>query len=493
MANNKDTDDGISRKVWRYEEMLRSKAKVYFDEDDLLDIAEYYYYDMSKDAEALRCLDYALSLHPESLPAKLRKAEIRYFQGGKAEAWSLLKSVPEQDDPDVLYYQGLFSLEEKDLTKAEMYYRKAYSQEQGTGIDLFCSILTDYMEHNAAGELEKWLNLLPAVYHDDTRVVNLKIAYLQMTNRPAEAVALTEKLIDREPYNAEYWITLTKLYMQLGEFGKARDSNAYIADIEPGSRDAMLFSADIEFLSGNIRLAHSLYDKYISLEDKNAYAYFNNAFCLVDMYEFDAALRQLHYARKFAEEGDSELRKKICLLTTSVLICGNSLDKAKKELEKARKGGFLPDDEYRRSCAMILFKGGKTAEAGRILDGLLMKDLKEGVFPEQVCFAYIMLDCFDGLAKALDTAAKFCASSGGREKFDGESAPFYAFYYYEKRERKMFLSYLKKAVDSAPETAARLFGHVFPESVDVKDYYAYAERGMLKMSGRKIKSGGSAG
>ena len=89
--NNKDTSSKeVLRKVWRYEEMLRSNTKVYFDEDDLLDIAEYYYYDMSKDAEALRCLDYALKLHPESLPVKLRISEIRYFQGETAEAWELL-------------------------------------------------------------------------------------------------------------------------------------------------------------------------------------------------------------------------------------------------------------------------------------------------------------------------------------------------------------------------------------------------------------------
>lgn len=118
--NNKDTSSKeVLRKVWRYEEMLRSNTKVYFDEDDLLDIAEYYYYDMSKDAEALRCLDYALKLHPESLPVKLRISEIRYFQGETAEAWELLKSVSEQDDPDVLYFHGLFSLEEKDYRKAE--------------------------------------------------------------------------------------------------------------------------------------------------------------------------------------------------------------------------------------------------------------------------------------------------------------------------------------------------------------------------------------
>ena len=85
--NNKDTNSKeVLRKVWRYEEMLRSNTKVYFDEDDLLDIAEYYYYDMSKDAEALRCLDYALKLHPESLPVKLRISEIRYFQGETARA-----------------------------------------------------------------------------------------------------------------------------------------------------------------------------------------------------------------------------------------------------------------------------------------------------------------------------------------------------------------------------------------------------------------------
>lgn len=477
--NNKDTNSKeVLRKVWRYEEMLRSNTKVYFDEDDLLDIAEYYYYDMSKDAEALRCLDYALKLHPESLPVKLRISEIRYFQGETAEAWELLKSVSEQDDPDVLYFHGLFSLEEKDYRKAEEYYRKAYSQEQGTGVDLFCSIVTDYLEHGVIDVLDKWFNMLPDVYQSEPKVLDLKVSYLQMSGRPAEAVKLVEKLIDSEPYNVEHWINLTKLYMQLGEFGKARESNAYIQDLDPGNHVSLCFSADIEFHTGNMRLAHDLYDKYISVEDKDAYAYFNNAFCLVYMYKLDEAMQQLHYSKKFVDDSNTELQKKIYLLTASVLICKDKLDEAKEELEKARECG-LPDEDYQHNSAMILFKGGKAAEAVRILDALLLKYLKEGTFPEPVYNAYLVLGDYDDLIKALDTTVAFCSSTDTCQNFDTECSPFYAFCYYEKKEKVKFLNYLKTAVEKSPGVVARLFESVFPESLDVKDYYTYAERGML--------------
>ena len=50
----------------------------------------------------------------------------------------------------------------------------------------------------------------------------------------------------------------------------------------------------------------------------------------------------------------------------------------------------------------------------------------------------------------------------------------------EKNEREKFLEYLRKGIEKAPYIAERLFEKVFPESLDVKDYYAYAEQRMLK-------------
>lgn len=469
----------VLRKVERYENMLCDNTKVYFDEDDLLDVAEYYYYDMSKEAEALRCLDYALKLHPESLPARLRIAEIKYFQGKTSEAWSLLKYISEQEDPDVQYFYGLFSLEEKNLKKAEEYYRKAYSLEQGTGVDLFCSIVTDYLEHDIIDGLDKWFNLLPDTYQSYPRVVEVKVSYLQMAGRLSEAVKLVEKQIDNEPYNVDNWTDLTKLYIQMGEFGKAKESNTYILDIEPNNHVALCLSAEIEFHQGNMEHAHELYDKYIALEDKDAYAYFNNAFCLVYMFRFDEALQQLHYAQKFVDEKNTEQQNKINLLTISVLICMEKLDEAESELEKARRQG-LDKEDYLYNSAMILYKKGNVSEALSILDDLMTSKLQTENFPEKVFNTYIALGDYDNLLKSLDKAVSLIRQKDSYKELEEKCFPFYAFCYYEKNEREKFLEYLRKGIEKAPYIAERLFEKVFPESLDVKDYYAYAEQRMLK-------------
>ena len=86
---------------------------------------------------------------------------------------------------------------------------------------------------------------------------------------------------------------------------------------------------------------------------------------------------------------------------------------------------------------------------------------------------------YDDLIKALDTTVEFCSSTDTCQNFDTECSPFYAFCYYEKKEKVKFLNYLKTAVEKSPGVVARLFESVFPESLDVKDYYTYAERGML--------------
>ncbi len=48
----------------------------------------------------------------------------------------------------------------------------------------------------------------------------------------------------------------------------------------------------------------------------------------------------------------------------------------------------------------------------------------------------------------------------------------------KRMKGKNFLN--RKGIEKAPYIAERLFEKVFPESLDVKDYYAYAEQRMLK-------------
>ena len=106
--NGNAINASVRKNVDRYEAMLVSGRREYFDEDDLLDVADYYYNDMSRKENALQCIEYALSLHPECLMALLMKAEIYFYSGKRDEAWLIIDSVSDRTDQDVLYYKGLF-------------------------------------------------------------------------------------------------------------------------------------------------------------------------------------------------------------------------------------------------------------------------------------------------------------------------------------------------------------------------------------------------
>ena len=117
--NGNAINASVRKNVDRYEAMLMSGRREYFDEDDLLDVADYYYNDMSRKENALQCIEYALSLHPECLMALLMKAEIYFYSGKRDEAWLIIDSVSDRTDQDVLYYKGLFCLEEGKLEKSK--------------------------------------------------------------------------------------------------------------------------------------------------------------------------------------------------------------------------------------------------------------------------------------------------------------------------------------------------------------------------------------
>ena len=65
IPNGNAINASVRKNVDRYEAMLMSGRREYFDEDDLLDVADYYYNDMSRKENALQCIEYALSLHPK--------------------------------------------------------------------------------------------------------------------------------------------------------------------------------------------------------------------------------------------------------------------------------------------------------------------------------------------------------------------------------------------------------------------------------------------
>lgn len=464
--SKKKIDAQVRKEVARYEDMLMSGRKEYFDEDDLLDVADYYYNDMSRGDDALKCLDYALKLHPSSMLALLMKAEVLYFSGEREKAWKILDGIKDKNDPDVMYYFGLFNLEEGSYNEAEMCYQRAYFGQVGNSVDMFCQIVWDYLDRNITAGLDRWFALLPDTLKGEREVLEAKAEYLRQKGNIVEAISIEEKLLDIDPYNTVYWNGLAKLYCLTRNLDKAQECITYALDINPSESECLLMGGEISGMRGDYEQAGEYYSKYLETNDKDALAYFNNSQILCYQEKYEEALVQLEYAKKYSHDSnvsDIEIDEQFSTLYWAL----GSISLSRFYLDKARKEG-LPDELYYMRMLSIELKSGKR---GRVVDCvkiLIDNAIKENRDPSAVL---LMLTSFGRILLVKKTIEDV------KEKlpqYIDRCSPFLAFVAMHERKWKVFFPSLKTAVDCAPEITRHVFSGVFPETLDVKDYYDYA-------------------
>lgn len=472
--SKKKIDAQVRKEVARYEDMLMSGRKEYFDEDDLLDVADYYYNDMSRGDDALKCLDYAIRLHPSSMLALLMKAEVLYFGGDREQAWKILDGIKDKSDPDVMYYFGLFNLEEGSYKEAEMCYQRAYFGQVGDSVDMFCQIVWDYLDRNLTAGLDKWFALLPDTLKDEKEVLEAKAEFLRQKGEFAEAISIEEKLLDSDPYNITYWNSLAKLYCQTRNLDKAMECVTYALDINPSEPESMLIGGEISGLRGDYEQAGKFYGKYLETNDKDAVAYFNNSQVLTYQEKYEEALVQLEYAQKYSHDGkvsNLELYEQFSTLYWAL----DSMSMSRFYLEKAKKEG-LSDELYYMRMLSIELKAGRKGRVAECVKILLDNAIKKHRDPGAVLLMLMSFGRFSLLKKAADVV---------REKipeYADHCSPFLAFVAMHEQKWSVFFRNLKTAVERAPEITYHVFSGVFPETLDVRDYYDYA---VQNMGGRK--------
>ncbi len=464
--NKRKIDDEVRRSVARYEDMISRGLRDYFDEDDLLDVADYYYNDMSRKEDALQCLEYALQLHPDCLSAILMKAEIFFFNDKRNAAWKLIDGIQDKSDPDVLYYRGLFNLEEGRLEDADSYYKKAYFAQMGDCVEIFCQIVWDYLDRGIIDKLENWYGMLPNNLQEKRAVLETKAEYFHLLSKFKEAIAIEEKLIDSDPYNVSYWNAITRLYCLDDNLEKAYEGVTYALDINPNDTEALMLAAEVSSLQENYEKSHEFYERYIRIDDKNSLAYFNNARTLMYCERYREALWQLHYALKYCE--DQQIAKlNIFEQLSTVLWALGDLEKATVYLDKAR-GEKLGDEMYTIRRLSIDLKGNKDKNIGAYVEKLLEYNIKSQGDP---CALLYLLTSFKKYAWAKKVADIVMAKN---PKHKNSCYPFLSLIAFYEHDDEKFLMCLEKAIENVPNETRRVFAGIFPDELDVKDYYAFA-------------------
>ncbi len=212
--------DDVSRLLQRYLSASREGKDPYFDAgeiEDLLDSFEesddYTYYD--------EVLALGLKLHPGSGELKIRQCRQFVYNEDFDSALALIDSIAETEsqDLDMLRVECYASL--KDYSKVIEAVETLQTRECEYLEELFeyiAPVLNDMeMQQEARDFIDRGLLLFP-----DNLILKDELCFnLETEGDIPRAIEVCNELIDKNPYSADFWFTLGRLYSMIGEYDKA--------------------------------------------------------------------------------------------------------------------------------------------------------------------------------------------------------------------------------------------------------------------------------
>lgn len=458
---------------------------VFFDSDDLIDIAEYYHISGELD-KAEAAADYCLELHPtESSPLlfKARMALVDY--GDVARAKSLLSQVKEEvESLEAVYVTAEVMLSDGGAAKAESYlcekYEKYMETRPSEGFsddmdededepDFALDVAMMYCDHGYTDYAERWMkkaivpeNGASTEYYDTWARI-----YLDQ-KRWEEAVGVINKVIDADAYNVVAWLMMSDAQFQMAQYYEALQSAEYAIAISPGEPEPYLSKGNSLYALNRLDEARSSFERYVELCPDDPAGELLLATTLLYQYKLEEAYEHVKIVLEHLDDfPPTQVRE---ALRTCAIIAAKSGDetlamKCCDRMEETEVGegeadllrGAVCMEQYEVQRALAFFN--KAAESS----GYDLKTL-----------AHIGVICHEaGLFSMAYTILKEVVKQHEADGYKSCPPQYLAFltgacYSLAKREEYMY--YLKYAVELAPLDISSVLGEHFPPGTEPRDY-----------------------
>ncbi|CAN5378704.1 hypothetical protein BH11CYA1_BH11CYA1_22700 [soil metagenome] len=188
------------------------------------------------------------------------------------------------------------------------------------------------------------------------------------------AKAILDKILAKEPNNAEAWYLLGYVYQDMsimdGGIKKAKDCYIKTISIDPGFGEAFRKLGEVAAIDGNWTEAIAFYNKALAAKSPDKRAYKNRAIAKSNMHQDKAALADFELYRKEMPQlanGPKGMDEYASFLENAG--CYDQAIKTIEILEKTDHRSSLP---VRR--AKYLVKAGKTSAGIAILNNMIAKE-----------------------------------------------------------------------------------------------------------------------
>ena len=439
-----------------YEDMIHDGSSVYMSADDLTDIAEYYMAHNRND-EAMTCINYALSLHPDSVDPMVFLARHSLFEGDVTKAQNICDAISEQQDWEVIFLRAEILLKEGQTDKGLGYLEEKYNEceeDKALFLNDCIDICYDYYLYEKGLE---WAELL-CTNHSDYEKKHLVLADMLILNGKNErALSILDLELKENPYNIKAWTLSVEAHCAEGHYDDALEAVEFALAINPTEEHALLAKANCLFHQNKLEEAHQQYMAYQHEYPNDDNGFYLDGMCLTNMERYQKAVDCL--AKAFAmDHTRSGLAVQIGVQYTYALSKLGHMDKALEILD-ATEALSIPEDNFERNVLRghVLLENGQEKEA--YLE--FRKALEKSKEPNTTQLTIAISLCENQKYNEVIEIIQHIEANLSEEQH-ALAMPYIAYSYYNLGEWHNYIHYLKIAIKENRETTEFLFSPIYP-------------------------------
>lgn len=459
----------------KYEVAMQHGDSVYFEPDELTDIAEYYHVH-GQTAKGRAVCDYALSIFPGATAPTVFKARAAMVIDDKPEeARRILATANDKTDLEYYYMEAELLLFENKPDEAEAYLEKTYQQidDDDERADFVLDVATLFADYTLFDQAQQWLSRSDETDEPDYRELKARIAVAK--GNIDEAENILNSLIDENPYDGSYWNHLASAQLNGGRTRDAINAIDFSIAINPEDQEAIYTKAHALLALNKFEDAAKQFKHYCALSPSDPNGWYYLGMTQLNLEGFEDALDSFRKAEQL-NNTNSDIIQQLYQEQAFALAHLERLDEAEQYIEKALE--MATDDDQRQE--IMVLHGHILLECGQLTSAqqLFLRAILDSHQSPQVYFriAVSVYDCnYIRLAYKLFNLLFSKVDDSWTEGYS-----YMALCCHDLDLNDEYLKYLEKACTVNPKEASFVLFELFPADLPVRDYVKYARQSISR-------------
>ena len=244
-----DSEKRLNNLARSFETKRAQGESVYMEPDDFADLCSWYDNNYQNDMGD-EVMDYALSVYPDNAMLLIEQAYRFLDSGDPDQAEMLAEQIEDDMTGDLQILKARLMIEHGEFDKADKYLESFPDDKLDPII-----VANMYLDTHFSTKAIKWLQTHGEGMEDEEEYLSILVNAYCNTKRHQEAIQICEKLIDKDPFSAHYWLSLGRCQLAVGEYNKALDACDFAITNDEDLGEAYLTRCNLYVLLGNEKRA----------------------------------------------------------------------------------------------------------------------------------------------------------------------------------------------------------------------------------------------